>query len=133
MSRLVQSLMIRLGAPAGYPDAFYVDVFLTVPFVFASLIGVVLGVQGRFTGVFWSCALIAALSLIGVSKRRLPLAALFLFAGIRFAFVFAVTFRLMASALDIAPGPIGTIPALRWVARDREYVGPFGLRIRSGW
>jgi hypothetical protein len=88
--------MIRLGAPDGYPTAFYVDVCLSIPFIFASLVGIILGLQGRFTGVFWVCIVISALTLASVSKRRMPLAALLFFAGIRFAFVFAITFRPVA-------------------------------------
>jgi hypothetical protein len=96
VGRIVQSVMIRLGAPEGYPTAFYVDMCLGIPFISASLIGIILGLQGRFTRVFWVCVVISGVTLAGVSKRRALLAGLLFFASIRFAFAFAITFRLVA-------------------------------------
>jgi hypothetical protein len=91
MDRLLEWVLVRLGAPKGESPRLYRDLALAFPFVFGSLIAGSLAFEGKFSIIFWVCLGASGIALVFATRRGVLLGGLCLFAAIRFVVAFVFT------------------------------------------
>ena len=93
-----------LGAPGGQPPRYYRDTALSIVFTPAVIVVMLSVESSKFNGAFVVACAIAAGCLWLAKVRRVLFGAAIAFAGLRFAFAFLVTQRLVALLFAIGCG-----------------------------